>query len=294
MSGAETAAPITTPDRTRNFIMAKSEGKTRPKSSATRSESIRAWQASRTPEERSASAKKAAQVRESNRAKAAPGDAAPKKATPAQPERSGVASDAAKRRSEASKRGWAKRRVEGTKRERLAREMAAAAARTQVDWRSEMDYIREPPGGTFAQWGADWADAAEADAAAAGAEPMAGPWRVQGSVEGERKGAGTFDVVLAGTKHERIVELIAAVVAAAESGGVSGVDPTPKTAGKGRGGRGKASKPANADAEKARAEAVEKYSAAGDKDAAQSIRISTLTAPEGSSAWRVYEDDVPF
>ena len=334
--------------------MPKADTKKKPASSATRAESIRAFQAARTPEERAESARKAqaartpeqraeaarkaAAARAANREAKAKRQAAaakgietkrqryPERFKEPMPQKAG----GKKRGKKAQSAPKAKdpRRVaaglkgaETRRKNEAARLAAAQSMRAQLDrekreerqdWRSEFTYISGPGIGTLAEWARELIAAVVDDTRGQyqpnkderklppGLERIS--WRVKGSVEGATRGAGTFDVTISGTLHERIVQLIAAIVAAAERGGVVGKDDSPLRRGKLTGGGGKrAAVVLDSKAEQARQEAVARYSEQGDKER-QAIRIETMTAPEYSATWGGAapgeedepDDEVPF
>lgn len=288
--------------------MAKeSRQKKPPKSSATRAESVKAWQASRSAEDKRASAVLAAQKRAENRAarkveeerKAAAKakELATKrqryperyKAPPPPPEpvrlskRTGKPIDP--KRSAAGRKAAETRRANEEKRRQLGELLKEGARKATADWSSQMIYAIAPGVGSIGQWIHELFATLEADAQAAGANPYANPWRVQGYVEGAEKGSGPFDVVVDGTKHQRAEAIRGAMVAAGEKGAVFGKMDYAARRGPPAGGGGRPSKPMNATAESERQKAVAKYVEQGDTER-QPMRIETVVAPPWSAVWK--------
>lgn len=200
----------------------------------------------------------------------------------------------------------ATKRIQAAEREELARKYREQLERNRRSWSSDLVYILRPGGGSIGSWVKEVIDFILADAQAAGANPLAGPWRVAGVVEGSLEGVGSFDVTVTGTIHERAAALAAALVDASARGGVDKRKRSPdrKGAGSTGGGRGAVAMDAAAEAERQRA--VAEFSQGG-SEPGQSARVTTLAAPPDAAVWRSYQapdddeqaedfddDDVPF
>lgn len=315
--------------------MAESTQKKKPKASETRAASVSAARAKETPEQRQEKARRAALsgTAEERREKARRAGQAsaekrraekaaeekraaaarkgwetrrkenPEKYAPAKKEPTKAQKKAA--RSSAARRGWETRRIREAERLELARKYREQLERNKRLWSSDLVYILRPGGGGIGAWVHEVVDLILADAQAAGANPLAGPWRVSGVVEGAVEGVGSFDVTVSGTVHDRAAALAAALSDAAKRGKVID-DPSPETKGEGSGGKGRGSQPMDAAAEAERRRAVAEF-VSNTKQPTQSARVTTLAAPPDAAVWRSYQaseedeqgesfddDDVPF
>lgn len=315
--------------------MADSTQKKPPKASETRAASVSAARAKETPEQRQEKARKAAlsgtpEERREKARRAGQASAEKRRAAKAAEEKRAAAArkgwetrrkenpekyapakkkptKAQKRaaRSAAARKGWETRRIREAERLELARRYREQLERNKRQWSSDLVYILRPGGGSIGSWVKELIDFIIADAQAAGANPMAGPWRVAGAVEGSLEGVGSFDVTVSGTIHERAAALAAALVDASVRGGVDKRQRSPdrKGAGSTGGGRGAVAMDAAAEAERQRA--VAEFSQAG-SEPGQSARVTTLASPPDAAVWRSYQatdddeqaddfdDDVPF
>lgn len=298
-----------------------------------RSESARKAQAARTPEQRAAIAAKAAATRAANAAKkkarqeaAAKGVATKRERYPDKfkapiPPKSGGKGDKkrGKKGSSAQKVKDPRRVAAGLKsaatrkRNEAARIEAARQMREGIegrkreegaDWRSELTYMSGPGIGSLGEWVRELFRAIVEDTDRIyqpGKNPdsippglLEIPWRVQGGAEGAAKGAASFDLVVEGTSHERVTAILAALVAAGERGGVIGGGYNPAIIERMTARAPRSARPQDAAAERAKAEAVAKYTENADKER-QVMRIQTLVAPVYSATWRgqAIDDDEP-
>lgn len=282
-----------------------------------RSESARKAQATRTPEQRAAIAKKSAGTRAANRAAKAKREAsaakgiatkrerypdkykAPPATAPAVKGRKGKATGKPPKNPNRVAGG---RKAAATRKANEAQRAAAAASMKQdierakagpADWSSEITYLVGQGIGGLGEWVKELFAAVVEDTAGMfpggreGRVPpglLAIPWRVQGSVEGASGGGSTFDLIVDGTSTDRATALIAAIVGAAERGGIMKKDEYPRRSGRPDGKGSRAAKPMNAEAEKAKAEAIAKYVEDADKER-ENMRITSLTAPPWSKVW---------
>jgi hypothetical protein len=293
--------------------MAKKAQKSKPKSSETRAASIAAFQAARTPEERSESARKAAATRAANRAAGAP----TAKAGPG-PARfvftrldgtkvRGLTRTEKERREKLQAASAARAglvRVETTRGvrylppEQAARRVAAAErARAQAvrrrgpppqpqppptalpePWNALVTYIRGGrAAGTFETFATDVTDAAEEEAALAGRDPYGEPWFLVISAETEA-GAAVYTATIDGqTRQDRIRQIRGAAITAYKRADPAeyAQDYTPQTR------RGAApSKPADKEAQRIQEETRRKFEA--DSDAAEPTREVRIEAQVAS------------
>jgi hypothetical protein len=306
--------------------MQKKKLKNAPKSSPTRSASVAAARAkeppeerrekasraarSGTPEERAERARKAGLASAAKRAQAKARSEAARKgwetrraAAPEKyqtPPKRPSKAQKKKARSEAARKGWQTRRQRAAEREALAARYREQLERNRAQWQSDLVYVTRPGGATIGTWVTEAVDLARQDAAGAGANPLAGPWRAVGSVEGAREGAGTFDVILTGTITERAAALAAAVGDASRRGGIS-KENSPDRKGGAQSGGGRAARPMDAAAQAERDRALVAFGGA-QKEPAQSARITSLIAPLDSPVWRPVDeepeepgdDEIPF
>lgn len=297
--------------------MAKKTQRSTAKSSETRAASVAAWQASRTPEERAASARKAAETRAANRMERQTtpdkrdarryvftrSDGTKVRVTAAEKqrrtklqaaalERRGLVRvdtsrgprylppDEAERRAAAVQRGRAQaaRRKEPTTPDVETLDQEAPPIR----WVSELTYIRGTDVGDLRSWLEDLLDAAEEDARLEGADPYAGPWYVSGGLESESGASSVFAVVVEGSRGERGGQIMKAAVAAlAQAAPGESLDGRYGEAARGRS-QGRAASPLDDEARAAVAAARARFS--GPRE---DVRIETQIVP-------VYPGDPPI
>lgn len=301
--------------------MAESTQKKKPKSSATRAQSVSAARAKETPEERQDKARKAALsgTPEERSARA-------RKAAQASAEKRRAAKEAERRRAEAARKGWETRRRENpekygpqkkkpTKAQQKAARSAAAKKgwetrrvkeaeradlaaryreqleRNRRQWSSDLVYVISPGRTNVGSWAREAVDVAVLDAQSAGANPLAGPWRVAGAVEGAQNGADAFDVTVQGTLHERAAALAYVLTESSKRGGVF-EDRSPQRKGAGSSGSGRGARALDEAAEAARQAAIAEFTDAA-KPPEQAARVTTLIAPVDADVWRAYgpQDD---
>ena len=279
--------------------MAEAAQKKRPKSSATRAASVAAARAKETPEERREKARKAALARspeerreQARKAGQAKSEAArkgwetrraenPEKYGP--PQKKKTAAQKKKARSEAAKKGWATRREKEARRLEIAQKLREAAARAAADWSSELAFVVRPRAGGIGSWVAEVIDVAKADAEAAGANPLARPWRIVAGLQGAQDGAGVVDVTVNGTLAQRAAQLGAAVAQGAKDAGIFDRTGSPEKKGARAGGGGRGAVALDAAAEREREAAVARFSEG--LSAAQSMQVTSMVAPVDSPVW---------
>jgi len=293
--------------------MAKGTQKPSPKSSETRAASVAAWQASRTPEQRSESARKAAETRAANRAAgrrtATSPDARRFVFTRTDGTKVRVSATEKARRDKLQAAALARKglvRVETTRGPRFLPPAEAEKRRAAVErgrarvgaaggepvpgpsfeqvqsppfarpvrWVSSLTYIRGADVGDLRSWLEDLLDAAEEDARLDGADPYATPWYVAGGMESESGATSVFAVILIGSRGDRGNQIMKAAVAAlAQAAPGESLDGRYGEAARGKS-QGRASEPLNAEARAAVQAAREKFS--GPRE---DVRIETEITP---------------